>query len=105
MRHYHCPVNATDCPYYSDKGHPCRCTLTDPYEECDDFYFHWGDDVERHEFTDHDWNPCLTCSHNGDETLEDVSCCNCCEVGDFYHPDEKMIKLINGGLTNPSNSV
>lgn len=97
MRHYHCPMNAFDCPYYSDEGHPCRCTLTDPYEECDDFYFHWGDDVERHEFTDHDWNPCLTCSHDGDETLEDVSCCNCCEVGDFYHPDEKMIKLINGG--------
>ena len=97
MRHYHCPVNAFDCPYYSDKGHPCRCLLNDPYEECDDFYFHWGDDVERHEFTDHDWNPCLTCSHDGDETLEDVSCCACCEVGDFYHPDEKMIKLVNGG--------
>lgn len=84
MRHYHCPMNAVDCPYYTDKGHPCRCLLTDPYEECDDFYFHWGDDVERHEFTDHDWKPCETCIHNGDETLEDVSSCACCEVGEFY---------------------
>ena len=72
MRHYHCPVNAVDCPSYTDEGHPCRCLLNNPYEECDDFYFHWGDDVERHEFTDHDWNPCETCRHNGDETLEDV---------------------------------
>lgn len=92
IRHYHCPVNAVDCPSYTDEGHPCRCLLNDPYEECDDFYFHWGDDVERHEFTDHDWNPCQTCCHGGDETLEDVSCCNCCEVGEFYRPDPEMIE-------------
>ena len=92
MRHYHCPVNDYTCPYYSDEGHPCRCLLNDPYEECDDFYFHWGDDVERHEFTDHDWNPCETCRHNGDETLEDVSSCACCEVGDFYDPDPEIIE-------------
>lgn len=97
MKHYHCPANDYTCPYYSDLGHPCRCTLTDPYADCDDFGFFWGDEVEPDEFTDHDWDPCLTCSHNGDETLEDVSCCACCEVGDFYHPDKKMIKLINGG--------
>lgn len=92
MRHYHCPVNDYTCPYYSDEGHPCRCLLNDPYEECDDFYFHWGDDVERHEFTDHDWNPCATCRHDGDETLEDVSSCACCEVGDFYDPDPAIIE-------------
>ena len=94
MRHYHCPVNAVDCPSYTDEGHPCRCLLNDPYEECDDFYFHWGDDVERHEFTDHDWNPCQTCCHGGDETLEDVSCCNCCEVGEFYRPDPEIIEKL-----------
>ena len=92
MRHYHCPVNGWDCPYYSDEGHPCRCLLNDPYEECDDFYFHWYDAVERHEFTDDDWNPCETCRHNGDETLEDVSSCACCEVGDFYDPDPEIIE-------------
>ena len=38
MRHYHCPVNGWDCPYYKDEpNHPCICTLENPYEECDDF--------------------------------------------------------------------
>ena len=38
MRHYHCPVNGWDCPYYKDDtSHPCQCTLDNPYEECDDF--------------------------------------------------------------------
>ena len=46
MNHIHCPVNGYDCPYYSDKGHPCRCTLAHPEEECDDFLAFWdlGDD-------------------------------------------------------------
>lgn len=37
MKHYHCPVNGWDCPYYTDNPEPCRCTLEDPYNDCDDF--------------------------------------------------------------------
>lgn len=38
MKHYHCPVNGWDCPYYKDEPHhPCVCILENPYEECDDF--------------------------------------------------------------------
>ena len=37
MKHYHCPVNAWDCPYYSNLPIPCQCKLENPYEECDDF--------------------------------------------------------------------
>ena len=38
MKHYHCPVNGWDCPYYKDEpNHPCICTLENPYEDCDDF--------------------------------------------------------------------
>ncbi len=53
--HIHCPVNGHDCPYYTDKDHPCRCTLYDPYMDCDDFYAMWGDDVTTEEYTDDDW--------------------------------------------------
>lgn len=41
MKHFHCPVNGWDCPYYKDDG--CLCTLKNPIEECDDFYGVWGD--------------------------------------------------------------
>lgn len=54
--HIHCPANAWDCPYYSDEGHPCHCTMVDeglePLEECDDFGFFWG---ENDDFWDDDW--------------------------------------------------
>lgn len=42
--HIHCPVNAWDCPYF---GKQDICTMypdSDPYEECDDFYFFWSQD-------------------------------------------------------------
>ena len=48
--HFHCPVNGWDCPYYK-KG---ECTLENPYENCDDFYAMWGDDVDPEEYTDYD---------------------------------------------------
>ena len=51
-QHIHCPVNGWDCPYYTNNGHPCRCTLEDPLKDCDDFGTFWeeGDD-----FIDDDW--------------------------------------------------
>lgn len=46
-KHYHCPVNGWDCPYFIDRqdfdGKPdyCLCGMgfdgLNPYEECDDF--------------------------------------------------------------------
>lgn len=50
--HIHCPVNGWDCPYYTDKGHPCRCTLENPIEECDDFASIWNIDDD---YIDDDW--------------------------------------------------
>lgn len=29
---------------------------------------------------------CLKCCHYWQETTDDVSCCNCCEDGEFYVP-------------------
>ena len=44
MKHIHCPVNGWDCPYYTDENHPCRCTLTDPIKDCDNFAAFWDKD-------------------------------------------------------------
>lgn len=58
-KHYHCPVNGWDCPYYKgsdiiegvEEFH--LCTIEgDPYEECDDFFGMWGEDVPSLEYTD-----------------------------------------------------
>ena len=58
-KHYHCPVNGWDCPHYKDSDiiegveefH--LCTIEgDPYEECDDFFGMWGEDVPSLEYTD-----------------------------------------------------
>jgi len=52
-KHFHCPVNGWDCPYYKDEpNHPCICTLEDPYTECDDFYSMFGD-CDEEEYTDY----------------------------------------------------
>ena len=29
---------------------------------------------------------CSLCSHVGQETTDDVACCNCCDDGEFYDP-------------------
>ena len=29
------------------------------------------------------WN-CVECCHSGQETTDDVACCNCCEDGSFF---------------------
>ncbi len=34
------------------------------------------------------WN-CSTCSHVGQETTDDVACCNCCDDGEFYDEVEE----------------
>lgn len=52
-KHFHCPVNGWDCPYYKDEpNHPCVCTLEDPYADCDDFYGMFGD-CDEEEYTDY----------------------------------------------------
>lgn len=57
MKHFHCPVNGWDCPYYkneteiNDVTETCVCTLEDPMSDCDDFYFMWCS-CEPDEYTD-----------------------------------------------------
>ena len=54
MKHFHCPVNGWDCPYYKDEAdHPCQCTMEDPMAECDDFAYSWEGATED-EYTDDD---------------------------------------------------
>lgn len=62
MKHYHCPVNGTDCPYFinktviTGKEENCVCGMSfegwNPYADCDDFYYAWGDDVSPKDYTD-----------------------------------------------------
>ena len=62
-KHYHCPVNGWDCPYFINKqdldGKPeyCLCGMgfdrLNPYEECDDFYAMYGDDCDPDDYTDY----------------------------------------------------
>lgn len=97
MKHIHCPVNAWDCPYYSDEGHPCRCTLSNPMEDCDDFAVFWD---EGDDWLDDDWNPCETCGNCDEDTIDKVAACNCCETADFYYQDKKLVQWMkdNGYL-------
>lgn len=63
MRHFHCPVNGWDCPYYIEetlidgKKEKCICGMTfdkmNPYYECEDFYNAFGDDLEESDYTDY----------------------------------------------------
>ena len=58
MKHFHCPVNGWDCPYYKStadidgKEEHCLCTMENPYEECDDFYASFGDNCKPEDYTD-----------------------------------------------------
>ena len=57
-KHFHCPVNGWDCPYYKDsdiiEGEEefCLCKMDDPHLDCDDFYSMWGD-CDPEEYTDY----------------------------------------------------
>ena len=42
VKHYHCPVNGFDCPYYEDG----ICGLDDPLADCDDFASLWDEGEE-----------------------------------------------------------
>lgn len=54
MKHYHCPVNGWDCPYFSEEEmHYCICTCPNPMEECEDFQTQWEGATED-EYTDDD---------------------------------------------------
>lgn len=54
MKHFHCPVNGWDCPYYKDsanlegKEEHCLCSLENPM---DDFFTMWCG-CEPDEYTD-----------------------------------------------------
>ena len=51
-KHYHCPVNVWDCPYYKDEEHhKCQCTMKNPMEECEDFQAEW-DGYDPEDYTD-----------------------------------------------------
>lgn len=52
MKHFHCPVNGWDCPYYEEHpNHNCVCMLKNPMEDCDDFASSW-EGAEPEDYTD-----------------------------------------------------
>lgn len=61
MKHYHCPVNGWDCPYYVDskildgEKEYCLCGMgfegLNPYEECDDFFWAFAE-CNKEDYTD-----------------------------------------------------
>lgn len=57
MKHFHCPVNGWDCPYFKTRMEInntieyCICTLKDPCHDCDDFAYEWGD-INPEDYTD-----------------------------------------------------
>lgn len=56
-KHYHCPVNGWDCPYYRNEqnGDFCLCEMdTNPYYECEDFRAEWDGYREIDYTDDHD---------------------------------------------------
>ena len=54
-KHYHCPVNGWDCPYFKDsENHHCVCTMEDPMAECDDFAYIWEGYEDPEAYTDDD---------------------------------------------------
>lgn len=62
MKHFHCPVNGWDCPYYVDsqnlgaEDEYCLCGMgfdeLNPYEECDDFFEMYGEGCLPEDYTD-----------------------------------------------------
>lgn len=45
--------------------------------------------VERYKKQTQPKQNCSKCSHVGQETTDDVACCNCCEDGEFYDEVEE----------------
>lgn len=61
IAHIHCPYQDEECPYYTDEFHPCRCTLDDPLNDCDDFFTAWNYDWHFQalcdgDYWDYDWD-------------------------------------------------
>ena len=53
MKHFHCPVNGCDCPYFKDsENHHCVCTMENPMAECEDFAFIWEGYEDPEAYTD-----------------------------------------------------
>lgn len=54
-KHFHCPVNGWDCPYFSEEDmHYCICTCPNPMEECEDFQTQWEGTTEEEYIDEHD---------------------------------------------------
>lgn len=88
-KHYHCPVNGWDCPYFRhSENHHCVCTLENPMEECDDFASVW-EGCEPDEYTDEHDLICSKCGGIIDEA--DVT---------TEHTQEKIIRYCYGHCMN-----
>ena len=35
---------------------------------------------------------CNFCSHDGQETTDDVACCNCCDNGEFFDEEKEEVE-------------
>ena len=110
-KHYHCPVNGWDCPYYKDEeNHPCQCTMEDPMAECDDFQAEWEGATEDEYTDDHEVKDirCPSCggqlieeereSTEYDEYSVDLEKCGKCEKCGkrYYYYEEYVFSRVHG---------
>ncbi len=71
-KHFHCPVNGWDCPYYrNEPNHHCLCTLKNPVEDCDDFAYSWEDSDPEAYTDDHETREGLRCPSCEGRIIED----------------------------------
>lgn len=110
-KHYHCPVNGWDCPYYKhEENHPCQCTMEDPMAECDDFASEWEGATEDEYTDDHEVKDirCPSCggqlieeereSTEYDEYSVDLEKCGKCEKCGkrYYYYEEYVFSRVHG---------
>lgn len=105
-KHFHCPVNGWDCPYYENEknGDFCICTLDNPIEECEDFQAEWEGYPPEDYTDDHEMKNirCPSCggrlieeyreSTEYDEYSVDLEKCGKCEkCGKRYYYYEEYV--------------
>ena len=82
---------------HADPNWPAPCEYEGDYEEEEEEKYKWVNEwgevtLVNVPWIETDWDDiprCATCIHDGDFTLDDVACCNCCENYSFYERREE----------------
>ena len=84
------PDRAGEYPHcHADPNWPAPCEYEDEWDEEEEDDWSILDCSDEPSFPEGElrigkkWN-CAECVHSGQETTDDVACCNCCENGSFF---------------------